>query len=246
MDHSARDKRPPHLQFGLELERARREAGLKPKELASKLYLDPRTVRRYLNGERLPSLETTEMWEQACEIEPGRLNRMHPQRGPHLVAADKPGSAIVPAAGGVREATHRPRWRRWALAAAAAAGMFMLAAAVLSGDSKSELEQTVERAKRLEKTYAQRAGGSARTWGDYRIAGGKQGPAIDQQQTVRVTCRIRGFKVSSGNAWWYLVASAPWRNEFFATGDAFFNQRRTEGVDFRKTRFVDPRVPLCP
>ena len=87
MDQSARDSRPPHHEFALELERARREAGLQTKDLASKLFLDPRTVRRYLNGERLPTIETTEAWERVCNIDRGRLSALHP-----AVASSRGGS----------------------------------------------------------------------------------------------------------------------------------------------------------
>jgi len=252
MDASARDKRPPHLEFALELERARREAGLRTKDLAEAVFVDPRTVRRYLNGERLPTLETTEAWEQACGIEPGRLLEQHPgaaHEGPRLVterpSAPAPEPAPAREIGGVARVRRRRRAALTALAAAAA-GAAAIGLTALGGDAKSQVEQTVERARQLDTTYEERTGGSARTWSDYTIAGGKAGPPINGSRTLRVTCRIRGFEVTSGNQWWYLVASAPWRNDYFATADAFYNQRRTQGVDFTKTRFVDPGVPVCP
>jgi transcriptional regulator with XRE-family HTH domain len=234
VNQDARDNRQPHHDFALELERVRREAGLKPKELALELFVDPRTVRRYLNGERLPSLETTEAWERACNLEPGRLTRVHP---------DVVGSAPHPS---LNSSAGRRRWVMPTVLAGLAASAAVLGLTFLGGATKSNVEQTVERAKQLTTTYPQRTGGPSRTWSDFTIAGGDPGPAIDPRQTVRVTCRIRGFKVQGGNDWWYLVASAPWRNNYFATADAFYNQRRTEGVDFRKTRFVDRGVPLCP
>lgn len=250
MDASARDNRPPHHEFALELERARREAGLKPKEIAAALFVDPRTVRRYLNGERLPSLELTEAWERACGIEPGRLVRRHPASGPQLVVDADGVPDDEPAPGAISEAGSGARLRRrWPVAVAVvllAGGAITLGLRLLDGTSRSAVETTVERARQMDTTYAERTGSSARTWGDYTIAGGKAGPPINGSRSVRVTCRVRGYEVESGNQWWYLVASPPWRNTFFATADAFYNQRRTEGVDFRKTRFVDPRVPVCP
>lgn len=246
------DSRPPHHEFALELERARREAGLKPKEIAEQLYLDPRTVRRYLNGERLPSHDTTEAWERACKIEAGRLLRIHPEtvRGEPLPAGERPSApAMQEADPGSRRRSGSQAARRWAVAgilAVLAAGAAVAGVTLSGGASPGKVEQVLERAQVLKTTYAERTGGSARTWSDFTIAGGDPGPPINGSRTVRVTCRVRGFEVSSGNQWWYLVASAPWSNRYFATGDAFYNQRRTAGVDFRKTPFVDPRVPLCP
>lgn len=82
MDAGMRDRRPRYHEFALELERARREAGLKSSELASKLFVHPRTVHRYLQGERLPTIQTTKAWEQVCNIEPGRLVAMYPAARP--------------------------------------------------------------------------------------------------------------------------------------------------------------------
>ena len=248
------DNRPPYHELGLELERARREAGLKARELAEQLFVSPRTIRRYLNGERLPTIELTQAWERACNIEAGRLDRLHPDAArnrPYLVAdGDAPAAAARPdGAARTTGAGHPGGRRRWAVMIALAAVVVGAAArglTLLGGEPKSEFEQTVERATRLSTTYTQRTGSSARTWSDFTIAGGEPGPPINGRRTVQVRCRIRGFEVSSGNQWWYLVASAPWRGKYFATADAFYNQRRTDGVDFRETRFVDPRVPLCP
>lgn len=256
MTPSTPDRRPPHHEFSLELERARREAGLQGKDLAARLFVAPRTVRRYLNGERLPTIELTEAWERVCEIEPGRLSRHHPggaRSALSLVAESDVSSPAAKATPGQEAAagsdSRRPLWRRWwALTATAAvvAGAVALGLTLSGGEPTSKAERTVARAKQLSTTYVQRTGSSARTWSDFTIAGGKAGPPINGPRSVRVTCRVRGFDVGHGNDWWYLVASAPWRNRYFATADAFFNQRRTQGVDFRKTRFVDPAVPRCP
>jgi transcriptional regulator with XRE-family HTH domain len=110
MGPGARDNRPRHHEFALELERARREAGLRPKELASKLFVDQRTVRRYLNGERLPTIETTEAWERACNIEVGRLTRIHPTtpRGEPDTAARATLASVTEHAGAVEVARTGP------------------------------------------------------------------------------------------------------------------------------------------
>lgn len=254
MERAARQNRPRFHEFALELEGARREAGLKPKELAEALFLDPRTVRRYLNGERLPTVETIEAWEHACDLEPGRLSRLHPEaahRRPYVVGEDGSSPTSEAASPSASAPASPPRPRRViaaALAAVAIVAVVLVGVTLLGGSSAptTELEQTLERAKGLSTTYPQRTGGTSRTWSDYTNAGGEPGPTINGSRAVEVTCRIRGFEVQSGNQWWYLVASAPWRNDFFASADGFFNQRKTRGVDFRTTRFVDPGVPRCP
>lgn len=136
MDPGGRDNRPPHHEFALELERARREAGLKPKELASKLFVDPRTVRRYLNGERLPTIETTDAWERACNIEAGRLSRMHPATARGGRNSDAEGGSASAAerasTGGAAAAGAGPRERRqWVLPTLVGLAVFVALGVVL-------------------------------------------------------------------------------------------------------------------
>jgi hypothetical protein len=94
-------------------------------------------------------------------------------------------------------------------------------------------------------TFPETAGGYANTWTDYRSAGGTAGPGITSGQTVQVRCRREGFRVSSGNTWWYLLASSPWNDGFYATADAFYNNGQTSGT-LIGTPFFDPQIPLCP
>ena len=88
------------------------------------------------------------------------------------------------------------------------------------------------------------AGGLARTWSNPKIAGGRAGKMIARRQTVRVECRVRGFKVSDGDIWWYRLASKPWNGRFYATADAFYNNGKTSG-ELAKTPLVDRAVPRC-
>lgn len=60
-------------EFAYELELTCREAGLTVAELAAALFCAPRTVRRYMNGERRPQREVVVRWEQACGTRAGRL-----------------------------------------------------------------------------------------------------------------------------------------------------------------------------
>ncbi|MEJ7787579.1 MAG: helix-turn-helix transcriptional regulator [Solirubrobacteraceae bacterium] len=78
MDAEESIKKFPYLAFGIELERVRREAGLETKELAAKVHVATRTAKRYLNGERMPTLKTISDWENACQIAPGSLMALHP------------------------------------------------------------------------------------------------------------------------------------------------------------------------
>jgi hypothetical protein len=75
-------------------------------------------------------------------------------------------------------------------------------------------------------------------------AGGTQGPSIANGQTVQITCRIQGYTVPDGNNWWYLIASPPWSNAFYVTGDDFYNNGHTSG-SLIGTPFVDSAVPIC-
>jgi len=64
--------RPDH-KLAQALDLARRKAELTTAELAEALSFNPRTVRRYLNGERRPERATVVRWEQVCDATPGTL-----------------------------------------------------------------------------------------------------------------------------------------------------------------------------
>lgn len=68
--------RPDH-KLAQALDLARREAGLTTAQLAKALSFNPRTVRRYLNGERRPGRDTVQRWEEVCRLTPGALTALH-------------------------------------------------------------------------------------------------------------------------------------------------------------------------
>ncbi|HTU27823.1 MAG TPA: hypothetical protein VMF07_00465 [Solirubrobacteraceae bacterium] len=88
------------------------------------------------------------------------------------------------------------------------------------------------------------SGGVAHTWSDPQLAGGRSGPEIMPHQAVMIACRLKGFKVPDGNVWWYLLASPPWSQRYYATADTFYNNGRTSG-SLRGSAFVDPKVARC-
>jgi hypothetical protein len=94
------------------------------------------------------------------------------------------------------------------------------------------------------KTYPETVGGEAHTWTDYRSAGGTQGQSIQGGETVQVSCRVRGFEVADGNAWWYRLALNPWNNNYYVSADPFYNNGQTSGP-LTETPFVDESVPEC-
>lgn len=87
-------------------------------------------------------------------------------------------------------------------------------------------------------------GGPTNTWTDFCNGGGTQGPTIESQRTVSISCKVRGLRVADGNTWWYRIGSPPWSNSFYASADAFYNDGATSGT-LTSTPFVDPRVPSC-
>jgi hypothetical protein len=93
--------------------------------------------------------------------------------------------------------------------------------------------------------YPETTGGYARTWTNYLNAGGVEGPGIEGFATVRVACKLTGFKVSDGNTWWYRLLSSPWDGMYYASADGFYNNGQTSG-SLHGTPLVDPAVPDCP
>ena len=79
---------------------------------------------------------------------------------------------------------------------------------------------------------------------DYQDAGGTEGPEIEDNQTVQITCRATGWTAPDGNNWWYEIASAPWSNNYWVLADAFYNNGETSGP-LTGTPFYDPNVPVC-
>jgi len=93
-------------------------------------------------------------------------------------------------------------------------------------------------------TYAETSGSVVHTWTDYSDAGGSEGPSIPSNATVQILCKVTGFQVADGNTSWYLVASSPWSDGYYASADAFYNNGATSG-SLIGTPFVDPNVPNC-
>jgi hypothetical protein len=60
--------------------------------------------------------------------------------------------------------------------------------------------------------------------------------------TVRVLCRVTGFRVADGDTWWYPVDSKPWNCSYYGSDDAFYNNGRTSG-SLHGTPLVEQRVP---
>jgi len=93
-------------------------------------------------------------------------------------------------------------------------------------------------------TWAETTGGVTHTWTDYLNASGTEGLSIASNQTVQIACRVQGFAVADGDTWWYKIASAPWNNNYYASADAFYNNRQTSG-GFQGTPFIDTNIALC-
>ncbi len=90
-------------------------------------------------------------------------------------------------------------------------------------------------------THVETTGGLTHTWTDYETAGGTAGATIPGGESVEVACKVQGFRVADGNTWWYMIATSPWDDEFYASADAFYNDRRTTG-SLHGTPFVDEAV----
>ncbi len=53
---------------------AMKRAGVTQYEMAKRLHSDPRVLRRYLSGERIPPPEVTALWERECGLPAGALS----------------------------------------------------------------------------------------------------------------------------------------------------------------------------
>ena len=93
-------------------------------------------------------------------------------------------------------------------------------------------------------TWAETTGGEAHTWTNYTNAGGSEGAVVPARTTIQIACRLAGFRVSNGNAWWYRIASPPWSGQYYVSADVFYNNGATSG-SLAGTPYVDPAVPAC-
>jgi hypothetical protein len=94
------------------------------------------------------------------------------------------------------------------------------------------------------KTWAETPGSSANTWSNYKDAGGTAGPELTSHKTIKVSCRIHGFKVTDGNTWWYRLAPGSGKTAYYVSADAFYNNGHTSG-SLHGTPFVDKAVRTC-
>ncbi len=140
------------------------------------------------------------------------------------------------------------------LAAAFAAGSVLAAGLVYGGPSaptgspRTSAAVSAARSSAAARTRAkarkETVGARTSTFTDYKNAGGRAGRHIRKYQTVKVICRVRGFKVQDGDTWWYRIATSPWDGKYYASADAFYNDGRTRG-SLRNTPFVDRKVRVC-
>jgi hypothetical protein len=81
------------------------------------------------------------------------------------------------------------------------------------------------------------------TFEDYSNASG-QGPDIAFTQIVQITCKIYDPSIPSVTpaGYWYLIASAPWDNNYYAAANTFLNGLSPSDPN---TNYYDPRVPNC-
>lgn len=61
------------IRFGDALRRALDEAGMTAAEMAERLFVTERSVRRYTSADRRPDASIVAQWERICELAPGEL-----------------------------------------------------------------------------------------------------------------------------------------------------------------------------
>jgi len=142
---------------------------------------------------------------------------------------------------------HPPLWALAVVAAGAVTGMLighLLDRGPSPAPPRVIADEGHDGLRSLAGTRIETTGGETNTWTNYRTAGGTRGPTIDANLPIRVSCKVRGFRVASGNPWWYRIASSPWKNRYYASADAFYNNGETTGPLFG-TPFVDRDVRDC-
>lgn len=95
-----------------------------------------------------------------------------------------------------------------------------------------------------DKTWAETTFSQSKTFADFVNAGDPLGAPLTAEQTVSVSCRARGFKVTDGDRWWYRLAQSPWDNRYYATTDVFYNTPTATGNPINGVVF-DKRVRVC-
>ncbi len=97
-------------------------------------------------------------------------------------------------------------------------------------------------------SHSETADTASSTWSDYVAnagnGGGTEGASISVGETVQVSCKIMGDSQTSGNPYWYRLASSPWDNEYYVASNNFYNNGQTSGP-LEGSPLVDPNVPSC-
>jgi hypothetical protein len=93
-------------------------------------------------------------------------------------------------------------------------------------------------------TFTETVGSPTHTWTNYSNAGGNEGATVPTHRSIQISCVVQGFMAADENTNWYLIASSPWNNAYYASADAFYNNGATAG-SLRGTPYVDPKVPAC-
>ncbi|MFI0724271.1 multiprotein-bridging factor 1 family protein [Streptomyces sp. NPDC021224] len=242
-----------------ELKRVRQEAGLSQEQMAQRLGIvyEPggrkvstgrAAVSAWERGRRRPALHHLQAYV-GMGADPALLT-LDPEPGPASADPAEPADALEPADAPAAEGADGPtadahagpaparrRGRRWwwtaVLPVAAAAG---LGGALLAGAFRGDPPRPAV-------TWSETTGTPAHTWANATQLTGA-GKPLGPQQSVQVSCRIRGYVVPDGDPWWYRLDSAPWKGHYYATSDAFYNNGATSGpVDTGVV--VDEQVPLC-
>jgi hypothetical protein len=96
------------------------------------------------------------------------------------------------------------------------------------------------------KTFPVRVGprsSGARTFRDPLALGG-EGDLVKPRQRVWVVCRFHDphAPASVGPGWWYLIASPPWRRQYYSPANSFLNGDPAKGP---YDTVVNRNVPVC-
>lgn len=131
--------------------------------------------------------------------------------------------------------TTESRRRRWVLPLAIGVGLAVVAAgAVILGNGPDDdlFEQTVI------------SSNAARTFAD-PLNGIGEGPSIDANTTVLVSCRMFSDVFASvPDGWYYRIESSPWNGRYYAPANSFLNGDPPDD----RSQWVTPtdlNVPVC-
>jgi transcriptional regulator with XRE-family HTH domain len=110
-DHDATDA---DVRFGEALRRALESSGLTAAQMAERLLVTERSVRRYTSAHRRPNESIVSTWERACGLEPGALTNLYerlPARGPSSQQAPlAPAASVDEGVPGTTTSADPARW----------------------------------------------------------------------------------------------------------------------------------------